>query len=138
MKALFKSNVLTGVLVISMVGSTLPVMAAEAESGLTAAASVQTTVPATFRASLDHAAASLAASLAAIPVEPTRALAAARAKRAGDVHSQATGVAGGGGGMSKVTLVTTLLGTVAGIGGAYYMLKQLKKTESSISNIPSH
>jgi hypothetical protein len=137
MKALFKSNVLTGVLVISMVGSTLPIVAAEAESGLTAAASVQTTVPATFRASLDHAAAYLAASLAAIPVEPARAL-RAPAKRAGDVRGQATGVAGGGGGMSKVALVTTLLGTVAGIGGTYYMLKQLKKTESSISNIPSH
>jgi hypothetical protein len=70
-------------------------------------------------------------------VEPARAL-IAPAKRAGDVRSQATGVAGGGGGMSKVALVTTLLGTVAGIGGAYYMLKQLKKAESSIPNIPNH
>jgi hypothetical protein len=82
MKALFKSNVLTGVLVISMVGSTLPGVAAEAERGLMAAASVQTAVPEMFRASLDQAAAAIA--------------------------------------------------------GTYYALKQLRKAESSIPNMPNH
>jgi hypothetical protein len=41
------------------------------------------------------------------------------------------GVAGGGGGMSVATLIMTLVGTAAGVGATVYMVKQLKKVEST-------
>jgi hypothetical protein len=122
-----KRNLLTGILVCSLVGSTLPA-AAQTPSGSTAGA--QTSESDTFRASLDRA----AASLVALPSAPVQTLPGRGSARSAESLRQA---AGGGGGMSKAAIATTIIGVVAGAAGTYYMVKQLRSIQSSIPTIPT-
>src|SRR3974377_1009254 len=90
-----KRNLLTGILVVSLVGSTLP--AAAQTNASTAGA--QTSESETFRASLDRA----PSSLVALPSAPDRTLTGRGSARSAQSLRQA---AGGGGGMSKAAVAT--------------------------------
>jgi hypothetical protein len=104
-------QVVTGLLVISLGVCSLPA-AAETSSDR-------------FRASVDRAMTSTAKDAATGLRPSTGSMAFARASGAG--QAQATG----GGGLSKVSLIMTLVGTAAGAYGTYYMIKQMKKLQTN-------
>jgi hypothetical protein len=117
-----KRNVLTGVLAIALVASTLPA-AAETPSEA-------------FRASLDRAAASVAAAPAAPKGVQTNIGSRGAKKAAASRSEEATQAISGGGGMSKTAIVTLLVTTVAGAAGTYYMIKEMRKVTSGIPTTP--
>jgi hypothetical protein len=130
-------KILSGLLVCSIVLSALPASAEPAGAPpLPAAAS--TPAPSAFRASLDRAATS-AALVEDIPTNTPYG--PARKIKQSPQFAATTGAGGGqatsgGGGMGAMSMILTLVGTAAGIGATVYMLKQMKKVQQNIPNIP--
>ena len=116
-------KMVTGLLVVSMALSSLPALA-EGPVGA-GTATIQPAAPDAFRASLDHA----AKSLAVAPGTPDRPRASESNATRGQVMP-----AGGGGGMKATTIILMVVGTAAGLATTYYALKQMKKIEGSATH----
>jgi hypothetical protein len=138
-------QIVTGVVVFSLVASTLPAMAAT-PAGSTPDAVAPETVN-TFRASLDRAVASVVepataeTSTTSAPGSKRGSLQAPLlAKQFGNegttmANEEQVGVAGGGGG-SHLGLIIGLVTTAASLAATYIVIKQMKKATSSIPNVP--
>jgi hypothetical protein len=130
-------NVTAGLLVMSMVATSLPVMASEGEP--TAATHTVTTgnpAPATggvFRASLARAVESATVGeMNRTPGQSHAMLAPEFSSGSGAGSGAGAGHGpGGGGGMGVASMVLMTVGTVVGIGATVYMIKQMKKTTST-------
>jgi hypothetical protein len=130
-------QIVSGVVVFSLVASTLPALA-ETPAGSTADAVAPETVN-TFRASMDRAVASVGEPATAAPsTTPASKRASLRApllpkqfaEGGAMANEEQAGVGGGGG--SHIGLIITLVTTAASLAGTYYVIKQMKKTTSSI------
>jgi hypothetical protein len=130
-------NAMAALLVMSM--SSLPVLAAE-EGIEPSVASQQVTrnvapgVPLALRVSLAHAVESAATSEPKTgPLQTrTRSLLAPEFTYGSGSGAGAGNGNGAGAGMSTVSTVMMVVGSVVGIGATVYMVKQMKKTTSSI------
>ena len=132
-------QIVTGVVVFSLVASTLPALA-ETPAGSTSDAVAPETVN-TFRASVDRAVASVgepataAPSTASTPGSKRASLQAPLlpkqfAEGGAMANEEQAGVGGGGG--SHLGLIIGLVTTAASLAATYFVVKQLKKTMSSI------
>jgi hypothetical protein len=135
-------QVVIGVVAFSLVGSTLPAMAAT-PAGSTPEAVAPEVAGNSFRASVDRAVAAAAGSeTTATPAGSTRASLQApllpkqfanksAAGALAETSNEEQGVGGAGGG-SHIGLIITLVTTAASLAATYYVVKAMKKQTSSI------
>jgi hypothetical protein len=119
-------KVVTGVLVLSLAAWALP---ARAETpGGSATGTGESSAPTSFKASVDRAIASVAKETrpGLRPLKVSDAFTSAAAGEGGQMAPS------GGGGMSKVALIMTVVGTAAGLAGTYYMIKEIKKVQTGV------
>jgi hypothetical protein len=132
-------QIVSGVVVFSLVASTLPALA-ETPAGSTPDAVAPETVN-TFRASMDRAVASVAEPATAAPSTastPASKRASLRApllpkqfaESGAMANEEQAGVGGGGGG--HLGLIIGLVTTVASLATTYFVIKQMKKTMSTV------
>jgi hypothetical protein len=119
-------KVATGVLLLSLVVSAVP---AWAETPATPSGG--TVAPVTLRASVDRAIASAA-------IAPSQSGESQTGRRGSPPPSQfasgsTTGQSMGGGGGGKTMMIVGILGTVAGLAGTYFVIKEMKKTTDAAS-----
>ena len=136
-------NVMASVLVVSMVTMSLPAFAAEAgiEAGIEPTVATQSAtrnvvplVGGAVRVSVAHAvetAAMTETKTGSIQTR-TRSLLTPEFTYGSGSGSGSGNGNGMGGGMSTVSTVMMVVGTVVGIGATVYMVKQLKKTTASV------
>jgi hypothetical protein len=114
-------KVTTGLLVLSLVVSAVPALA---ETPATSPAG--TAAPTTLRASVDRAIAS--ASIAPAQSNEAQAPRALRLPTRFASKSTASQDPTGGGGGGKTMMIVGILGTVAGLAGTYFIIKETKKS----------
>jgi hypothetical protein len=115
-------NATTGLLLLSLVVAAVPALAETPAipSGGTAA-------PITLRASVDRA----IASAAIAPGQSSESATGRRALKLPARFASASTVGqdpSGGGGGGKTMMIVGILGTVAGLAGTYFIIKEMKKT----------
>jgi hypothetical protein len=93
-----------------------------AAAPLTAWAADEPTPAPGLGASIDRAVAQAVVAQAVVTRQP---ILSGRATKA---HASASGQAGSGGGGGKGMMVMALVGTIAGLAGTYYVVKEMKKT----------
>ncbi|HWW85773.1 MAG TPA: hypothetical protein VNZ26_19385 [Vicinamibacterales bacterium] len=141
-------NVMASVLVVSMVTMSLPAFAAEAgiEAGIEptvatepATRNVVPLVGGAVRVSVAHAveSAAIAETKTGSIQTRTRSLLTPEFTYGSGSGSGSGNGNGMGGGMSTVSTVMMIVGTVVGIGATVYMVKQLKKTTASVPTTPA-
>jgi hypothetical protein len=119
-------KVATGLLLLSLVVSAVPAWAETPAMPSGGAAA-----PMTLRASVDRA----IASAALVPGESTESQAGRRGSKLPSQFAggSSTAQSMGGGGGGKTMMIVGILGTVAGLAGTYFVVKEMKKTTDAAS-----